>query len=117
LIQASVIEKESINRYVALRLSYELGIEFQKSFSLNIDVGIYGGFLLSTNAEEVIPLKNFDFGLDTKFYAEISLTKRASLTAGVRYERGGLNNLGSNSKVSRISSSIFYFYAGLKFLL
>lgn len=116
LIRTSQLEKEIINRYFIIPVNYEVSIG-TSNFALVLTPGVYGGFLLSTNEDEVLPLKNFDLGFDIKFFAEQRLSQKTLLTAGIRYERGGLNNLGSNAQIDKITSSVFYFFGGLKLIL
>jgi hypothetical protein len=116
LIRTSELEKEFVNRYIIVPINYGIGIGTE-NFALVIEPGIYSGFLLSTNADDILPIKNFDLGFDIKFFAEQRLSQKTLLTGGIRYERGGLNNLGSNSQVDKITSNTWYFFGGIKYEL
>ena len=81
------------------------------------NLGPYFGLLLSQDKNEIIPVKNFDLGLTGNLQGAYMFNEYLGALLGVKYEYGGLNNLGSNEKVKKITSSTFNIYSGIKFRL
>lgn len=81
------------------------------------NIGPYFGLLLSSEPSTVYKIKNFDFGLTGNVQGAYMFQKHLGVLLGVKYEYGGLNNLGNNDKVNKITSSTFYIYSGVKFIL
>jgi len=84
------------------------------------NIGPYFGLLLSQNDDSsVVPfkVKNFDLGLTGNIQGAYMFQKYLGALLGVKYEYGGLNNLGSNEAIKSIKTSTFFIYSGIKFLL
>jgi hypothetical protein len=82
--------------------------------------GPYFGLLLSQNNDaKVVPIevKNFDFGLTGNIQGAYMFYKYIGALLGVKYEYGGLNNLGRNEAVKSVKTSTFFIYSGIKFVL
>jgi len=81
------------------------------------NVGPYLGLLLSQTSSPLYSVKNFDFGLTGNVQCAYMITKHIGPLLGLKYEYGGLNNLGSNENISSIRTSSFFIYTGVKFVL
>jgi hypothetical protein len=84
------------------------------------NVGPYFGLLLSQNDDSsVVPfkVKNFDLGLTGNIQGAYMFQKHLGALLGVKYEYGGLNNLGKNEAINSIKTSTFFIYSGIKFVL
>jgi hypothetical protein len=62
-------------------------------------------------------VKNFDLGLTGNIQGAYMFQKHLGALLGVKYEYGGLNNLGNNEAIKSIKTSTFFIYSGIKFLL
>lgn len=82
---------------------------------INGNLGPYFGLLLSQDQNDVIPVKNFDLGLTGNIQGAYMFNQYMGALLGVKYEYGGLNNLGRNEKVNKINTSTFNIYSGIKF--
>lgn len=84
------------------------------------NVGPYFGLLLSQSDDSsFVPfkIKNFDLGLTGNIQGAYMFQKHLGALLGVKYEYGGLNNLGNNEAIKSIKTSTFFIYSGVKFLL
>jgi len=84
------------------------------------NIGPYFGLLLSQDDDSsVVPfkVKNFDLGLTGNIQGAYMFQKHLGALLGVKYEYGGLNNLGSNEAIKSIKTSTFFIYSGIKFVL
>jgi hypothetical protein len=81
------------------------------------NAGPYFGLLLSQDESALYKAKNFDLGLTGSLQGTYLFQKHLGALLGVKYEYGGLNNLGNNELVKSIRTSTFYVYTGVKFIL
>jgi hypothetical protein len=81
------------------------------------NLGPYFGILLSQDKSTVYNVKNFDFGLTGDVQGAYMFNDYLGSLLGVKYEYGGLNNLGSNEDIKSIRTSTFFIYTGIKFVL
>ena len=76
--------------------------------------GPYFGLLLSQDKSPAYSAKNFDLGLTGNIQGAYMFSKHLGALLGMKYEYGGLNNLGNNEKINSIRTSTFNIYTGLK---
>jgi hypothetical protein len=81
------------------------------------NLGPYFGLLLSQTNDPRYKVKNFDLGLTGNLQLAYMFNKYMGVLLGGKYEYGGLNNLGNNENIKRITTSTFNIYTGLKFEL
>jgi hypothetical protein len=83
--------------------------------------GPYVGLLMSsTNDNTPLPpykIKNFDFGITGDIQGAYMFAKHLGSILGLKYEYGGINNLGNNLKINRTTTQTFFIYTGIKFVL
>lgn len=95
--------------------------DFNVGDKVRIDgnLGPYFGLLMSEDNDPLnrYKVKNFDLGLTGNLQGAYMFNKYIGALLGVKYEYGGLNNLGSNENVKKITSSTFNIYSGIKFEL
>ena len=106
-------------KYINIPLLFYFDFEIGKVI-IDGNFGPYFGLLLSQNNDAPyvpIEVKNFDLGLTGDVNGAYMFQKHLGVLLGVKYEYGGLNNLGSNEAVKSIRTSTFFIYSGLKFVL
>lgn len=81
------------------------------------DLGPYFGLLMSQDVNPEFKVKNFDLGLTANLQFAYMFNKYMGVLLGGNYEYGGLNNLGNNETVKKITTSTINIYTGLKFEL
>lgn len=79
--------------------------------------GPYFGLLMSQDVNTEYKVKNFDLGLTANLQFAYMFNKYMGVLLGGNYEYGGLNNLGNNELVKKITTSTINIYTGLKFEL
>ncbi|MCX7878504.1 MAG: outer membrane beta-barrel protein [Ignavibacteria bacterium] len=107
--------KTNLN-YLNIPLLLYFGFDVGK-IQIDGNLGPYFGLLLSQDKNDVIPVKNFDLGLTGNLQGAYMFNNYIGALLGVKYEYGGLNNLGKNEKVNKINTSTFNIYSGIKFQL
>jgi hypothetical protein len=81
------------------------------------NIGPYFGLLMSSDNSPVYSVKKFDFGVTGNIQGAYMINNYIGPLLGVKYEYGGLNNLGSNEIIKSIRTSAFFIYTGVKFVL
>ncbi|MBZ0202890.1 MAG: PorT family protein [Ignavibacteria bacterium] len=81
------------------------------------NLGPYFGLLLSQDVNPLYKAKNFDLGLTGNLQFAYMFNKYMGVLLGGNYEYGGLNNLGSNETIKKITTSTIKIYTGMKFEL
>ena len=85
------------------------------------NLGPYFGLLMSSSDQNspVSPykIKSFDFGLTADIEGAYMINKYIGPLLGVKYEYGGINNLGNNEKINKTTTQTFFIYTGVKFVL
>jgi hypothetical protein len=81
------------------------------------NVGPYFGLLMSTDNSPIYSIKKFDFGLTGNVQGAYMISKYIGPLLGVKFEYGGLNNLGNNESINSIRTTSFFVYTGVKFVL
>jgi hypothetical protein len=81
------------------------------------NLGPYFGLLLNQTNDPRYKVKNFDLGLTGNLQLAYMFNKYMGVLLGGKYEYGGLNNLGNNENIKRITTSTINIYTGLKFEL
>ncbi len=85
------------------------------------NLGPYFGLLMSSSDENSpLPpykIKSFDFGLTADIEGAYMINKYIGPLLGLKYEYGGINNLGNNEKINRTTTQTFFIYTGVKFVL
>ncbi len=106
-------------KYFNIPLLFYFDIDLGKVI-LAGNFGPYFGLLLSQNNDApVVPfeVKNFDLGLTGDVQGAYMFQKHLGALLGVKYEYGGLNNLGNNEAIKSIRTSTVFVYTGIKFVL
>lgn len=102
-----------------------LNIPLLMNFDFNVgekvrvggNFGPYFGLLMSQDVNPLYKVKNFDLGLTAELQFAYMFNKYMGVLLGGNYEYGGLNNLGNNETVKKITTSTINIYTGLKFEL
>ena len=81
------------------------------------NLGPYFGLLMSQDANTLYKAKNFDLGLTAELQLAYMFNKYMGVLLGGGYEYGGLNNLSSNERIKKMTTSTINIYTGLKFEL
>lgn len=81
------------------------------------NLGPYFGLLLNQTNDPRYKVKNFDLGLTGNLQLAYMFNKYMGVLLGGKYEYGGLNNLGNNEEIKKITTSTINIYTGLKFEL
>lgn len=100
--------------YFNIPLQFYFDFNVGKNIRLDGSVGPYLGVLITQDENPVIMAKNFDFGLGACLQLAYMFNRYFGVLLGSQYEFGGLNNLGSNEYVSKITTSTVNVYTGLK---
>lgn len=88
-----------------------------KKLRVEGNLGPYFGLLLSQTESPLYKVKNFDLGLKAELQFAYMLNNYIGVLLGANYEYGGLNNLGNNEFIKKITTSSINIYSGLKFEL
>lgn len=102
--------------YFNIPLLFYFDIEVGKVI-IDGNVGPYFGLLMSTDNSPIYSVKKFDFGLTGNIQGAYMLNKYIGPLLGVKFEYGGLNNLGNNESINSIHTTSFFIYTGVKFVL
>lgn len=112
------------NSYSANYFNIPLMFAFDFNISkveLNLAAGPYVGILLSQEKTENYALKNIDLGITASVQGNYFFNRFMGAVIGVKYERGGLNNLlestGMNNNVTSVKTQNWFIYSGVKFVL
>ena len=107
-------EKANMNFFNIPVLFY---FEFDISDKVRLEgnVGPYFGVLLSSSDNPAYELKSFDFGLLGNMQFAYMFNSLIGVLLGGKYEYGGINNLGNNENITKITTSTINIYTGLKF--
>ncbi len=103
--------------YLNIPLLFFIGLDINNKVLVDIQFGPYFGLLLSQDKTTYFAVKNFDFGLTGNISGAYMFNKYMGALLGLKYEYGGINNLQSNEYVKKTTSSTFFIYSGLKFVL
>jgi hypothetical protein len=103
--------------YLNIPLLFFIGFDINNKVLVDLNFGPYFGLLLSQDETTYLTVKNFDFGLTGDLSGAYMFNRYMGALLGLKYEYGGLNNLGSNEFVKKTTSSTFFIYSGLKFVL
>ncbi len=112
------------NSYSANYFNIPLMFAFDFNISkveIDLAAGPYIGILLSQEKTENYALKNIDFGITGSVQGNYFFNRFLGALIGVKYERGGLNNLlestGINNNVTSVKTQNWFIYSGIKFVL
>jgi hypothetical protein len=109
-------DKFNMNYFnIPLLLYFDFNIG--KKVIIDGNIGPYFGLLLSSDDSPVYKIKNFDFGLTGNLQGAYMFSNNIGSLLGVKYEYGGLNNLGNNESIKSIRTSTMFIYTGVKFVL
>jgi hypothetical protein len=104
--------------YISIPITYDLlKIVFQNYFTLYLSLGPMVSFLISKEENVGLGIKDFDFSFNGKLWGMLPLDKKVSLTAGVNLVYNGINNMGNTEYVSKVTSSQFAFFGGIRITL
>ncbi len=109
-------EKANLN-YFNIPLLFYFDFDIGERIRVDGNLGPYFGVLLNTDDVKEYAVKNFDFGLTGNLQLAYMFNKYMGVLLGGKYEYGGLNNLGRNEQINKITTSTFNIYTGLKFEL
>ena len=109
-------DKTSLN-YFNIPLLFYFDFNIGDKIRVDGNLGPYFGLLLSQDNNPLYKVKNFDFGLTGNLQGAYMFNRYIGVLLGAKYEYGGLNNLGNNENVKKITSSTFNIYSGIKFEL
>lgn len=109
-------EKADLN-YFNIPLLFYFDFDIGEKVRVDGNLGPYFGVLLSSTDSPDFKVKNFDFGLLGNLQLAYMFNKYMGVLLGGKYEYGGLNNLGNNEIVKKITTSTINIYTGLKFEL
>lgn len=114
--ETSTGEKANLN-YFNIPLLFYFDFNVGDKVRVEGNLGPYFGILLSSDDNPNYKVKNFDFGLMGSLQMAYMFNKYMGVLLGGKYEYGGLNNLGNNENIKRITTSTINVYTGLKFEL
>lgn len=114
--ETSTGEKANLN-YFNIPLLLYFDFDIGEKIRVDGNLGPYFGLLLNTDDVKQYAVKNFDFGLTGNLQLAYMFNKFMGVLFGGKYEYGGLNNLGRNEQIKKITTSTFNIYTGLKFEL
>jgi len=108
----------SVNmNYFNIPLLLYFDFNISKKVIIDGNIGPYFGLLMSSDESTVYKIKNFDFGLTGNLQGAYMFSNHIGSLLGVKYEYGGLNNLGNNESIKSIRTSTMFIYTGVKFVL
>ena len=113
-------QAETVTRalnYLNIPLLIFVGFDINNKVLVDLNFGPYFGLLLSQDETTYYKVKNFDFGLTGDISGAYMFNKYMGALLGLKYEYGGINNLQSNEYIKKTTSSTFFIYSGLKFVL
>ena len=114
--ETSTGEKADLN-YFNIPLLFYFDFDLGEKVRVEGNLGPYFGVLLSSSDSPDYKIKNFDFGLTGNLQFAYMFNKYMGVLLGGKYEYGGLNNLGNNEEIRKITTSTINIYTGLKFEL
>ena len=103
--------------FINIPLLFYFDFDVTNKVMIEGNFGPYFGLLMSTDNSPIYSVKKFDFGLTGNIQGAYMINKYIGPLLGVKYEYGGLNNLGSNESIKSIRTSAFFIYTGVKFVL
>lgn len=104
--------------YISIPITYDLlKIVFQNYIIINLSLGPMLSFLISKEENAGLGIKDFDFSFNGKLWGMLPIDKKVSLTAGVNLTYSGINNMGKTEYVSKVASSQFAFFCGIRLIL
>lgn len=114
--ETSTGDKSNLN-YFNIPLLFYFDFNVGEKIRIDGNLGPYFGLLLSQDNNPLYKVKNFDFGLTGNLQGAYMFNRYIGVLLGAKYEYGGLNNLGNNENVKKITSSTINIYSGIKFEL
>jgi len=109
-------EKTNLNYFnIPLLIYFDFNVGERVRVEGNL--GPYFGLLMSQDANTLYKAKNFDLGLTADLQFAYMFNKYMGVLLGGSYEYGGLNNLSSNERIKKMTTSTINIYTGLKFEL
>lgn len=103
---------------IPLMFSFNFNI---KKVEIDLSAGPYIGILLSQDNNPFFEMKNIDLGITGTAQGSYFFNRFIGALVGVKYERGGLNDLlksnGLNNYVSGIKTQNWFVYSGIKIVL
>ena len=111
--ETSAGDKTSLN-YFNIPLLFYFDFSVGQKIRVDGNFGPYFGLLLSQDDNPLYSVKNFDLGLTGNLQLAYMFNKYLGVLLGGKYEYGGLNNLGNNEKIKKITTSTINIYTGLK---
>ena len=106
-------------KYINIPLLFYFDFEISRVI-IEGNFGPYFGLLLSQDNDAsyvLFEVKNFDLGLTGDVNGAYMFQKHLGVLLGIKYEYGGLNNLGNNEAIKSIRTSTFFIYSGIKFVI
>jgi hypothetical protein len=104
------------SNYLNIPLLYYFDFDFNKVI-IEGNLGPYFGLLLSQSESQLYEMKNFDLGFSGNLQGTYMFHPMIGALLGVKYEYGGLNNLGNSETINKTTTQTWYIYTGVKFAL
>jgi hypothetical protein len=105
-------EKSLDNIYMNIPVYFNIGGMISERVGLTFCGGPYFGIRLNDDNYEGFGMKNFDLGLNGTLTGNYVIMYPFNIIAGVKFEFGGLNNLGSTEFIDYITTQNFTFFTG-----
>ncbi len=115
-VSAAPVDNYVAANYINIPLFIDLGGMVSDKVGLWFTGGPYMGFLISKpdNTYKNLGYKNFDLGLSGNLTANYIVMYPFSVILGGSFKYGGLNNLMSTDKISKITTTNFTFFSGVR---
>jgi|GEM_PF-1329959 len=106
--------------FLNIPLLFNFGFTFTKLI-IDGNIGPYFGVLTNNSndnsAASTYKIKSFDFGITGNIEGAYMINKYLAPLLGLKYEYGGVNNLGNNEKINKTTTQTYFIYTGIKFIL
>lgn len=105
-------EKSLSNTYMNIPVYINIGGMITEKIGLTFCGGPYLGIRMNDDNYNGFGMKNFDLGLNGTLTGNYVIMYPFNVIAGVKFDFGGLNNLGSTAFIDNITTSNFTFFTG-----
>ncbi|MBN1632879.1 MAG: hypothetical protein JW917_01785 [Ignavibacteria bacterium] len=105
-------EKTLSNTFMNIPLYFNIGGMISEKVGLTFCGGPYLGIRMNDDNYNGMGFKNFDLGLNGTLTANYLIMYPFNVIAGVKFDFGGLNNLGSTEFIDNITTNNFTFFTG-----
>lgn len=103
-----------VSNYFNIPLNMNVGTKLSDDIGVDLSFGPYFAFRMNDQSIDGFGYKNFDLGLNAMMTLNYALNPFMGIILGGKYQRGGLNNLGSTEYVEKVNTNMWGVFTGLR---